>query len=428
MQTQTGLLLRAVFIASAALTAVVGFAFWASYPGPLQALGIPLPQRYDELGPWRGIGMAGMFGGALLALATTLLALGLSRDRPRLLAASPIVLLGFCLLGFVAFAKVQAFEYAPPGRWLVLLVMAPVGLLIVGFALEIGRSMLSPATLRATDEAGLAERRRLARDLHDSVKQQIYAVHAHLAAAEARWETDLPTARAALAHARTGTRDALREMTALLDRLIVDPVEAVGFADALRRQCDALAFQTGAEVTAEFGVLPEGDRLDPIVTKAVFRIAQEALANVARHARPAHVFVFAGLTQRANDNTPFAVTVRDDGAGFDADMYSSAWTTGLGLRGMRSRATELGAILTVTSAIGQGTSVEVTLPLPARHEAVMNSTRRLLVGVGVPVLALSGWSASWPEWSPYLKPFIVTGIAAMLLVSARAAAVRWARA
>src|SRR4249919_2896641 len=94
--------------------------------------------------------------------------------------------------------------------------------------------------------AGQEERNRLAQDLHDSVKQQIYSIHTNLAAAQVRWDTDHTGAREAVDHARTSARDAMAEMIAMLDRLRQDPIESVGLVEALRRQTEALGFQSGA--------------------------------------------------------------------------------------------------------------------------------------------------------------------------------------
>ena len=267
----------------------------------------------------------------------------------------------------------------------------------------------------------------MAQDLHDSVKQQIYSIQAHLAAVDARWDTDGQGARTALGHARSGARDAMREMAALLDRLHDDPVEAVGLVEALRRQCEALGFQTGAQVTTEFGRLPDTDRFDPAIMNALFRIGQEALANVARHARPTRVGVFAGITRGPGSEERFLFRVHDDGSGFDANATDNAEVAGMGLRSMGARAREIGATLAITSVVGQGTSVEVSLPSPSRHAASVRTARHLLLGIGLPTLALVGWSASWPEWSPYLRPFVVTGLLAIVLLGAWVVTAKWMR-
>jgi signal transduction histidine kinase len=369
--------------------------------------------------------MSGLFGGALLAFASALVALALSRDYERLWSSAPIVILGTCMLGVIAFAKVTAFGFSPTAHWLVLVLTAPVACLPIALALDFREeTVLSPDSLRLRDAAGQAERTRLARDLHDSVKQQLYSIQAHLATVDARWKTDDQGSRTALAHARTGARDAMREMAALLDRLQENPIEAVGLVEALRRQCEALGFQTGAQVTTEFGTLPDPNRLDAAITNTFFRIGQEALANVARHARPTRVDVFAGVTKGPTGKERFALRIEDDGCGFDTNAPRDPGIVGMGLRSMRARAQEIGATLAVMSVAGQGTVVEVTLPMPSVGGLWLSISRRLLVGIGLPTAALLAWSFSWPEWSPYLQTPVITGVSAIFVLGVWIAVVR----
>ena len=424
MKLRSGQTLRAVLLFDAALMALIGFPLWGSYPRPLLALGIELPDGYGNLVPWHAVSMAGLFGGALLAFSATLVALALSRDHERLMMSTPLVILGTCVLGFVAFAKVTAFAFPALGYWMVVALMTPVGLLIIALLYESGRAQLaSPDVLKLRDAGSQAERSRVARDLHDSVKQQLYSIHAHLAAADTRWETDGTGARMALAHARTGTRDAMREMAALLDRLHSDPVEAVGLVEALRRQCEALGFQTGADVTTDFGGLPDAARVDPATMNTLFRIGQEALANVARHARPSRVTVSAGITQDTGSREQFVLRVHDDGSGFEVSATDES--SSMGLRSMRTRAGEIGATLTIDSTVGRGTSVEVGLPLPSAHGVSSATARRLLLGVGLPTVALLGWRLIWPEWSPFLQPFVIIGVVVAMAIGAWVVSARW---
>lgn len=424
MRIRSGYILRGVLVVDALLMAVIGFPLWGNYPGPLVSLGILLPDGYGDLVPWHAISMAGLFGGALLAFAATLGALALSRDHERLLVASPLVVLGTCVLGFIAFAKVTAFGFPAAGYWMVVALIAPAGLLVAAFVFEL-RSDQQPApdVRRLREAAGQAERTRLARDLHDSVKQQLYSIHAHLAAADARWDHDGGGARVALTHARSGARDAMREMAALLDRLQADPVEALGLVDAVRRQCEALGFQTGAVVTTEFGAMPAADRVEPVVMNALFRIGQEALANVARHARPGHVNVRAGIVSGSERRDQFVLQVQDDGRGFEVAATDEA--SSMGMRSMRDRAREVGATLTLSSQPGEGTTVCVALPLRLPHAASRDNAVRLLFGVGLPTLALLGWSAVWPEWRSFLQPFFVLGAGVMVVAGVWALSTRW---
>jgi signal transduction histidine kinase len=141
----------------------------------------------------------------------------------------------------------------------------------------------------------------------------------------------------------------------ILDGLRPAPLDDVGFVAAVRRQADALAPAVPVRVAAE-----ELPPLPAEVETAAYRIAQEALTNVARHAgaRSAEV----GL--RARDGR-LEVAVVDDGSGFGADADDDGRPAGVGLDSMRNRARAVGGELTVTSGPG-GTRVVAGLPLEAR--------------------------------------------------------------
>jgi signal transduction histidine kinase len=203
------------------------------------------------------------------------------------------------------------------------------------------------------EAAAQEERNRLARDLHDSIKQQIFSMHLSAAAAEARWEEDHAGALGAVRQARSSAREAMVEMDALLLHLRPAPLETVGLIEALRQQCDTLGFRTGAEVSADFRELPPENRLPAGAQQAIFRIAQEALANIARHARASHVQV---TLQPSAEALLFAVV--DDGNGFDPSSTHS----GMGRKNMLERVSELGGELSVKSSVGGGTAIQVSLP------------------------------------------------------------------
>jgi hypothetical protein len=92
---------------------------------------------------------------------------------------------------------------------------------------------------------------------------------------------------------------------------------------------------------------------------------------------------------------------------------------------MRERARETGVELTIGSQPGQGTSIRAALPLRAPHAVSSDTALRLLVGIGLPTLALLGWSAAWPVWRPFLIPFLIIGAGAMVAILAWAGATRW---
>ena len=197
------------------------------------------------------------------------------------------------------------------------------------------------------------ERARLARDLHDAVKQQLFAIQTSAATAQARFASDAEGARTALEQVRTSARDAMTEMEAMIEQLQAAPMENAGLVTSLRQQCEALALRTGAEVKFETGTLPPSGALPPGTQQALFRAAQEAFANIARHARARHVVVRLGLV---GDN--FELTVRDDGGGFEPTQV----TPGMGTRNMRARVCEVAGVFLLQSRPGRGTTVGFSVP------------------------------------------------------------------
>lgn len=218
-----------------------------------------------------------------------------------------------------------------------------------------------PAWLHAVREAAAQEERnRLARDLHDSIKQQLFTIQIGAATVRERWDRDPEGARTALDQVERGARAAMVEARALLQQLRPQALSGGGLVEALREQCEALELRTGARVKLELGEPVPDDRLPVEATEALFRMAQEALSNVARHARPQEVTVFLG---RREDR--FALEIRDDGKGFDP----AAESAGRGLHNLRERAARLEADLRVTSRPGEGTAIAVGIPLAAEEAA-----------------------------------------------------------
>jgi NarL family two-component system sensor histidine kinase LiaS len=205
------------------------------------------------------------------------------------------------------------------------------------------------------DLATLEERNRVARDLHDSVKQQVFAASLQLAAARARMGRDHEAAGEHLAQAEQLVRQAQRELNVLIHEMRPAALEDRGLAAALR---DYVRDWSGrAEIAADFRV--RGEREVPLeVEQGVFRVAQEALANVARHSGARRVEIDLLYSQES-----LTLRVADDGRGFDPGRPGE----GFGLVSMRERARRLGGGLGVESSPGGGTRVICTCPLPGRE-------------------------------------------------------------
>ena len=211
--------------------------------------------------------------------------------------------------------------------------------------IEAERQRSGRLALRAQEE----ERKRLARDLHDEVNQALTAILLRLQAVS----HDAPPAVAdELAEVRRLVNQAMDELLRLARQLRPTALDDHGLYSAIEGQVRRFSTQTGIE--ADLRVHGEPSELDPDREIAVFRIAQEALANVARHAGASSVDV---------DVVPLgtggvALTVRDDGRGFAPDGARS----GLGLNGMAERARLVGGELDVESRPGGGTAVLLKVP------------------------------------------------------------------
>jgi signal transduction histidine kinase len=350
--------------------------------------------------------LGGLFAGALIALGIASLAIGSSSDRTYQRKLAYYFLIGHVFLGFTVW-ELMAIWSTFAGFIILDLLIWPVPVLLYGLlpyrsAVASGTGALSSTEQEIREAAGQEERNRLAQDLHDSVKQQIYAVQTNLATVDARWDHDASGARTAIEHARRAARDAMVEMSALLDRLRRDPIESVGLVEALRRQCEAVGFQTGAKVSTTFGDLPEDSCLPSSAMTSVFRIAQEALANIARHARAKHVALQLATSKERN---ALFLEIRDDGCGFDTQSSSA----GMGLRNMRFRAEQIGAELEMQSEDGEGSVMRLWLPLvDVKQERVKQHKLRLLAA-SIPAIAAAALMILWEGSAIFLLPFVAVG-------------------
>jgi two-component system, NarL family, sensor histidine kinase LiaS len=201
--------------------------------------------------------------------------------------------------------------------------------------------------------AVVEERNRLARDLHDSVKQQIFAASMQIAAARALVRRDPAAAEARLGEVERTIAEAQRELTDLIRELRPAALANKGLVPALRDYSGDWSRRSG--ITAE--VYAQGERPVPLdVEQALFRVAQEALANIARHSGATHAEVRVSWEPEA-----LRLAVSDDGRGFDA---AAAEGKGVGLQSMRERIEAIGGTLAIRAAAsGRGTCVEACVPL-----------------------------------------------------------------
>jgi signal transduction histidine kinase len=200
----------------------------------------------------------------------------------------------------------------------------------------------------AQHEAGrLAERQRLAADIHDTLAQGFTSVLMLIQAAQADLDGSPPRARRHLELAAAAARENLGEARALVGALSPAQLEGSTLPDALRR----LSQVPG---TPESFTLSGTPRALPMATEVVLlRVCQEALANARKHAHANCVTVRLGYQPDA-----VRLEISDDGAGFEPDQVSG----GYGLGGMRTRVAEAGGTVTVCSQPGAGTQVSALVP------------------------------------------------------------------
>ncbi len=218
-------------------------------------------------------------------------------------------------------------------------------------ALSVANVKLREQAATAEQLATARERNRLARDLHDTLAHSLAGLVVQLQAIDTLLKAEPDQARVELAKARQLAQTGLQEARHAIQDLRANPIEDLGLARALERA--AIDFGERANVEVELHVSEPKAPLSNEVAAQVLRIAQEALNNVERHADAGRVAV--SLTQK---NGCLALQVADDGRGFaDADVSEDRF----GLTGMRERAEMIGGKLQVTSAVGQGTIIQLTM-------------------------------------------------------------------
>jgi NarL family two-component system sensor histidine kinase LiaS len=191
----------------------------------------------------------------------------------------------------------------------------------------------------------MEERNRLARDLHDSVKQQTFAASAQLGAAHEHFASDPEEAEVHMAEAEKLLNEVRQELTDLIRELRPVALGGRGLVAAVQEYASDCANQNEIDVS----VVVRGERRLPLdVEQDIFRIVQGALSNVVRHSNASIADV-----QMNFDLTSFTLIVSDNGEGFDATHEFA----GLGIRSIRERAEMLNGSLMIESVEGQGTTI-----------------------------------------------------------------------
>jgi len=204
---------------------------------------------------------------------------------------------------------------------------------------------------QSRDVAILEERNRLAREMHDTLIQDLTGIVVQLEAAERAAAKQPERATGSVGQAKRLARASLEEARRTLWNLRPSPLEHLGLSAALRGEVARLDHANG--VRASFATLGDETRLPPQVELNLFRIAQEALTNARKHARARHIAV-----ELRFDETHVQLTVCDDGSGGLNGAVESG-KGGMGLISMRERTHLLGGEFHVTSPVGAGTRIVV---------------------------------------------------------------------
>jgi signal transduction histidine kinase len=205
-------------------------------------------------------------------------------------------------------------------------------------------------------EAVAEERLRIARELHDSVQQDLLGITMQIKATERLIEADTDRARSALNLASAMVRRSQAETHRAVWDLRKSAHEYVDLATALTEMLSGLS----TEGSTKIDLICNSERraLPAAVESQLLRVAQEAITNALKHAEASRIEVELRFGEDR-----FTLIVRDDGRGFDADHPPSASTGHFGLFGMRERAIKLKADLRVTSSPGEGTAIQIDVPL-----------------------------------------------------------------
>ncbi|PTX55948.1 two-component system NarL family sensor kinase [Litoreibacter ponti] len=233
-------------------------------------------------------------------------------------------------------------------------ILALLGVFITGLLLNLRERRLADAKLRALTERIIdtqeEERGRVARELHDSISQILVGIRYTLELARKRVMSGDVKASQSLDKGIGGLTEAIHEVRRISSDLRPGVLDDLGLGPALKSLVDAFAERTGIET--EFQTVVFRNRLDKDAKIALYRIAQEALTNVERHAEASRVTIeVSGHRQGAT------MRVQDNGRGIDSDRSS-----GLGLRNMQERIDQLGGTLRVLSS-QDGTIIEASVPL-----------------------------------------------------------------
>lgn len=238
---------------------------------------------------------------------------------------------------------------------------------VLGIAQDVTKRKRAESALRNYSrrliEAQEAERQNIGRELHDQIGQVLTAIRINLQTI--RKPCRSKTARTLIDEGTKMVDQAMEQVRDLSFELRPTLLDDLGLAAALRWYADRFAPRAGVNVTTAIKVPKAKARLPREFETACFRIVQEALTNVARHARAKNVFINLAILKDG-----ISLSIKDDGIGFDERSLGTSSTHFLGLQGMKERALALGGKLEVNSICSEGTEILAFFPNGSKKKLI----------------------------------------------------------
>jgi len=337
------------FDAAGHRTAVIAHAHWTPNSGLFRVREY-YPNERDDLDPVIDAGQIVLISDVHTdpRVSATLRQIQAVADRPAL-AMIPLMVHGQCI-GLVVLSSPQVHRWAEADLWPYQVTASPLATAIDN------RRQQVLLYERGQQLAVLEERQRLARDLHDTVTQLIFSLTLIAQSVGTVYRRDQAEGERRLGRVVELSQQALAEMRALLAELRPVTLVPEGLLPALKQQIEWITSQEKffIQLVAD-GYTPRSSEVE----EALFRIAQESLNNIVKHAHAGQVVV---RLSQANGRVELSVT--DDGRGFDPALSVTANRDGggLGLIGMRERVEQLAGALEIRSIPGKGTIIRASLP------------------------------------------------------------------
>ena len=230
---------------------------------------------------------------------------------------------------------------------------------------------LSGHLLKAQEE----ERKRISRELHDETGQALMVIRLYLGMLDGTVKTH--EAKEKIGELVAVVDRAIEGIRRIIGRLSPLVLQELGLISAIRKEAKDLHKTAG--VTARVAISDNVGRLDPVIETAIYRVVQESLHNVAKHAQARNVDI-----QMERKGETLRLVIEDDGTGIRP--VTNPMRTSFGMAGMQERIATLGGRMKVESRKGEGTKISITVPVPARSEKAEKNPKaqggRALMGTG----------------------------------------------